>query len=243
MWRYHNVSLGLNRSKCQQLPWMRTHKSRVGWKPVLDNSSALIHTDCWRGGGGAAEDRQLFKPAAKPLQPLTRTQSPACVLPNSKLPGIQKLKRTKDIYTNTCQKSHFPSASWLFHAWQKGISSCFYMTASTSLPQNSPINTSARSFETMHGHVFIYAHSLPSLPSSGPWAKLSSQVSSQAIFKHSSYKSSAKGVSNGNTDRNLKRQQGNYSSLLYISFISCRSFSPSPSFSISVPWLINTQNL
>lgn len=27
---------------------------------------------------------------------------------------------------------------------------------------NSPINTSARSFETVHGHVFIYAHSLPS---------------------------------------------------------------------------------
>lgn len=31
--------------------WMRTHKSRVGWKPVLDNSSGLIHKECWRGGG------------------------------------------------------------------------------------------------------------------------------------------------------------------------------------------------
>lgn len=106
-WRYHNVSPGLNRSKCQQLLWMRTHKSWVGWKPVLDNSSGLIHKECWRGGGEAAEDRQLFKPAAKPLQPLTRTQSPACVLPNSKLPGIQKLRVQKEIYTNFCQEISF----------------------------------------------------------------------------------------------------------------------------------------
>lgn len=126
---------------------------------------------------------------------------------------------------------------------EKEISSCFYMTGSASLPQNSPIKTSARSFETVHGHVFIYAHTLPSLLSSGPRAKLSSQVSSQAIFKHSSYKSSKKAVSNGNPDRDLKRQQSNCISLLYISFISCRSFSPSPSFSISVFWLINAQNL
>lgn len=53
--KHHNVSLGLNRSKCQQLLWMRTHESRVGWKPVLDNSSGLIHKECWRGG------RELLK--------------------------------------------------------------------------------------------------------------------------------------------------------------------------------------
>lgn len=146
-------------------------------------------------------------------------------------------------------RKHLPKIS--FSEWkllipgmaEEGISSCFYMTGSASLPQNSPINTSARSFETVRGHVFIYAHSLPSLPSSAPRAKLSSQVSSQAIFKHSSYKSSEKGVSNGNADRDMKKQQGNYISLLYISFISCRSFSLSPSFSISVLWLINAQNL
>lgn len=95
----------------------------------------------------------------------------------------------------------------------------------------------------MHGHVYIDTHSLPPLPSSGPRAKLSSQVSSQAIFKHSSYKSSKKGVSNGNADTDLKRQEDNYISVVYISFISCRSFSPSPSFSIIVSWLINAQNL
>lgn len=144
---------------------------------------------------------------------------------------------------------HLPKIS--FSKWklvipgmaEEGISSCLYMTGSASLPQNSSINASARSFETVHGHVFIYAHSPPSLLSSGPRAKLSSQVSSQAIFKHSSYKSSEKGVSNGNADSDLKRQPGNYISVLHISFISCRSFSPSPSFSISVLWLINAQNL
>lgn len=102
-----------------QLLWMRTHKSWVHWKWVLDKCFALIYKKHWRGGGGAAEDRQLFKPAANPLQPLTHTQPPAFVQPDSKLPGIQELKYTKDIYTNTCQKSHFPSASWLFHGWQK----------------------------------------------------------------------------------------------------------------------------
>lgn len=125
----------------------------------------------------------------------------------------------------------------------EGILSCFYMTVSNSLTQNSPIITSVRSFETVHGHVFICAHSLPSLPNSGPQAELSSQVSSQAIFKHSSYKSSEKGVSNGNTDRDVKIQQGHCISLLYISFIRCRFSSPSPSFSISVLGLINAQNL
>lgn len=76
---------------------------------------------------------------------------------------------------------------------EEGISSYFYITGSASLPLNSPINASARSFGAVHGHAFIYAHSLPSLLSSGPQAKLSSQVSSRAIFKHSSYKSSKKG--------------------------------------------------
>lgn len=125
MWSYHNVSLCLNISKCQQLLWMRTHKSWVDWKPVLDNSFALIHKEHWRGGGGAAEDRQLFKPAANPLQPLSHTEPPAFVQSDSKLLGIQELKYTKDIYTNTCQKSHFPSASWLFHGLQKGFHLAF----------------------------------------------------------------------------------------------------------------------
>lgn len=121
MWNYHDTSLLLNSFRCQQLLWMRTHKSRVGWKAVLDNSSGLIHKERWRGGGRAAEDRQLFKPAANPLQPLTCTQSPAFVQPASKLLGIQELKYTEEIYTNTCQKSHFSNRSWLFHRWQKGF--------------------------------------------------------------------------------------------------------------------------
>lgn len=98
---------------------MRTHKSRVGWKLVLDNSFGLIHKERWRGGGGAAEDRQLFKPAANPLQPLTCTHSHVFVQAVSKLPDIRELKYTKDIYTNTCQKYNFPSGSWLFQGWQK----------------------------------------------------------------------------------------------------------------------------
>jgi len=91
---------------------MSTHKSRVGWKPVLDHSSGLTHKEHWRGGGGATEDRQLFKPAANPLQPLACTQFHVFVQADSKLSDIQELKYTKDIYTNTCQKSHFPSGSW-----------------------------------------------------------------------------------------------------------------------------------
>lgn len=128
------MSRGLNRSKCQQ-PLDEDTQVTSGLETSPGQQLWINTQGVLEGRRGAAEDRQLFKPAAKPLQALTRTQSPACVLPNSKLPGIQKLKYTKEIYTSTCQKSHFPSASWLFHAWQKGISSCFYMTASASLPQ------------------------------------------------------------------------------------------------------------
>lgn len=43
----------------------------------------------------AAEDRQLLKPAANPLQPLTCTQSHVFVQTDSKLPDIQELKYKK----------------------------------------------------------------------------------------------------------------------------------------------------
>lgn len=111
------------------------HKSRVGWKAVLDNSSGLIHKEWWRGGGGAAEDRQLFKPAANPLQPLTCTQSPAFFQPASKLLGIQELKYTREIYTNTCQNPHFTNRNWLFHRWQKGFHLAFTWQSLTPWPK------------------------------------------------------------------------------------------------------------
>lgn len=161
------------------------------------------------GGGGAAEDRQLFKPAANPLQPLTWTQPHAFVQADSKLAGIQELKYTKDIYANTCQKAHFPSASWLFSGWQEGFHLAFTGQALPPRLKIPQLTLLQEVFEAVHGHVFVYAHSLPSLLSSGPRATLSSQVSSEAIFKHSTYKSSKKGVSNGNADRDLKRQHGN----------------------------------
>lgn len=154
-WSYHDTSFCLNDSKCQQFLWMRTHKSRAGWKLVLDNSSGLIQRECWRGGGGAAEDRQLLKPAANLLQPRTCTQSPAFVQPDWKLPGIQELTyKKRHLY------KHLPEVS--FSKWKlvvprmaEGISSCFYMTASASLPQNSPINTPARSFETAWPRIYL----------------------------------------------------------------------------------------